>query len=419
MVLRMAVDVRSNDGEPSTGCDALNSIELFTGGGGLALGFESAGFRHLLAVELYARACESLLKNRAVECLDPSAAAKENPSAEQRWPLFQGPVQDVDFSPFAGKVDALVGGVPCQPWSIAGKSQNIEEKIGGERNLWPEMLRVASQTRPKVIIAENVIGLTRPSFTAYFEYILNGLQAPHEERIDGESWIDHDKRLRKQLKTEPARLSDRYVVETAILNAADYGVPQLRKRLFVVAYRADLELKWVPPDTTHSEAALVQQQMTGEYWKRHRLKPPKGLGGGGMLPDGKLPWLTLRDAINRSPKLPKPLLNRKQTGNMLHHVGWPGARVYRGHQPSALDWPSKTIKAGVHGVAGGEGTMIDDDGNIRYLTVREVARLMSFPDDWELAGTRGPQMRQLGNAVPVDLAKAVAESVRDQLRPRR
>jgi DNA (cytosine-5)-methyltransferase 1 len=89
--------------------------------------------------------------------------------------------------------------------------------------------------------------------------------------------------------------------------------------------------------------------------------------------------------------------------------------MYRGHHPSDLDEPAKTVKAGVHGVAGGEGTVRLDDGSVRYLTVREVARLMTFPDNWYLSGTRGPQMRQLGNAVPVDLAAAVAKKVKKDL----
>jgi DNA (cytosine-5)-methyltransferase 1 len=95
----------------------------------------------------------------------------------------------------------------------------------------------------------------------------------------------------------------------------------------------------------------------------------------------------------------------------LHHVGWPGAREYPGHTPNDLDRPAKTIKAGVHGVPGGEGVLRLDDGSIRNLTVREVARIMTFPDDWWVSGSRSEQMRQLGNAVPVTLGHAVAGSV--------
>ena len=100
----------------------------------------------------------------------------------------------------------------------------------------------------------------------------------------------------------------------------------------------------------------------------------------------------------------------------LHHCGWPGAREYPGHTPNDLDRPAKTVKAGVHGVPGGETVLRRDDGTLRYMTVREVARVMTFPDKYQLAGPRGEQMRQLGNAVPVDLGKVMAIAVADALR---
>jgi DNA (cytosine-5)-methyltransferase 1 len=413
----MAVNKRSSRHGMVAGREVpLTSIELFTGTGGLAEGLHLSGFRHLLAVELYTRACESLRINRAKDCSDPAVAAKSIPAENERWPLFEGKVQNVDFEPFLGKVDVLAGGVPCQPWSIAGKSEDIEQKIGGERNLWPEMFRVAHQTRPRVIIAENVLGLTRPSFEAYYEYILDGLRAPHVWRLDGENWRHHHERLKKRLKAKGVPDDDLYVVHAAALNAADFGVPQLRKRLFIVAFRADLNLEWVPPSPTHSEASLVWDLLNGAYWSRHEIEPRQEVidSLAAMLPDDKHAWRTLRDGIDG---LDEPDLDRSPTEGPVHHVGWPGATRYRGHQPSDLDWPAKTIKAGVHGVAGGELTVIDRLGRYRYLTVREVARLMTFDDKWTLDGTRGPQMRQLGNAVPVDLARAVGDSVRKQLRP--
>ncbi|MEV0425527.1 DNA cytosine methyltransferase [Micromonospora sp. NPDC050495] len=414
----MVVDERSiRSAQAGSDDDPLTSVELFTGTGGLAEGLHLAGFRHLLAVESYHRACESLRYNRAVDCADPAAAAESVPAANDPWPLYEGKVQDVGFHPFSGKVHVLAGGVPCQPWSIAGKSQDIEEKIGGERNLWPEMFRAAHEARPDVIIAENVIGLTRPSFKDYYEYILDGLRVPHEERLEGEHWRHHHERLRKRIKAKDVPDEDRYVVKGVPLNAADYGVPQLRKRLFIVAFRASLNVEWVPPKPTHSRSSLIRDLLNGEYWQRHGIPPRKELTESltEMLPDDKAPWRTVRDGIKG---LDEPTLDRKHSGGPLHHVGWPGARMYRGHQPSDLDMPSKTIKAGVHGVAGGELTVIDRLGRYRYLTVREVARLMTFDDEWKLDGSRGPQMRQLGNAVPVDLAKVVGDSVRAQLRPK-
>jgi DNA (cytosine-5)-methyltransferase 1 len=109
--------------------------------------------------------------------------------------------------------------------------------------------------------------------------------------------------------------------------------------------------------------------------------------------------------------LPEPIGDYVEHPDWLHHVGWPGARQYPGHTPNLLDRPAKTVKAGVHGVPGGESVLRKDDGSIRYMTVRETARVMTFPDDWQLAGPRGEQMRQLGNAVPVQLGRVIAESV--------
>lgn len=123
----------------------------------------------------------------------------------------------------------------------------------------------------------------------------------------------------------------------------------------------------------------------------------------------------MRDAIKGDKPLPEPLGDRVEHPDWLHHYGWPGARIYPGHTPNDLDRPAKTVKAGVHGVPGGETVLRRDDGSIRYMTVREVARVMTFPDAWRLEGPRGEQMRQLGNAVPVKLGRVMANAVRRAL----
>ena len=133
----------------------------------------------------------------------------------------------------------------------------------------------------------------------------------------------------------------------------------------------------------------------------------------GVIPpdDGLRPWVTVRDAIH---DLPHPV-DREECPGFIHHVGWPGAREYPGHTPNSLDKPAKTVKAGVHGVPGGESVLRLDDGSIRYLTVREVARIMTFDDEWRFDGPRGEQMRQLGNAVPVRLGAAIGRAVAQTL----
>jgi DNA (cytosine-5)-methyltransferase 1 len=190
--------------------------------------------------------------------------------------------------------------------------------------------------------------------------------------------------------------------------------------VFVVAFRRDLGLTgWTPPPATHSEAALLAEQASGEYQARHGLPGGRSVAhpaeGGVTGPGRTLPWRTLRDAIADLPEPPEPFESRAEHPDWLHHYGWPGARIYRGHTPNELDRPAKTVKAGVHGVPGGETVLRRDDGSVRYLTVREVARIMTFPDDWWLAGPRGEQMRQLGNAVPVALGQAMAAAVHTAL----
>lgn len=386
---------------PESHAGSLTSIEMFTGGGGLAWAMHKSGFRHLLVNEVEHRACETLRRNAAAD-------ADEEPTPDAgtsgRWPLIERDVHKVDFSPYEGRVDVVAGGVPCQPWSLGGVHKGSDD----ERNLWPELFKCVRQVRPRAVIAENVKGLLRPSFIPYYDYIIRELSAPFEERIPGEDWRDHDQRLRETLRSagDPTK---RYDVKYLLVNAADYGVPQIRWRVFVVAFRSDLGLAdWAFPPPTHSAAALVRAQKDGSYWKEHDLKwrPAFAETGSG---DEKLErWRTLRDATK---DLPEPLGDKVEHPDWIHHYGWPGAREYPGHTPNELDAPAKTVKAGVHGVPGGETVLRRDDGTIRYMTVREVARVMTFPDHWRLAGPRGEQMRQLGNAVPVRLARVMTGAV--------
>ena len=383
------------------------SIELFTGGGGLALAMHDTGFRHLLAVEWERRACATLRRNVAI---DHDSATASPTDLDAAWPLVEGDVRGIDFLAWRGRADVVAGGVPCQPWSLGGVHGGYDDS----RNLWPELFRCVREVRPSAVIAENVKGLLRPSFKPYYDYIMRELAAPFEQRIKGEDWRDHDKRLLKALRSEGGDPAERYDVTYQLVNAADYGVPQVRWRVFVVALRKDLGLaNWRFPEATHSETALWWDQANGGYWARHQARPrPELLPDRIPIPDGRLPWVTLRDAVG---DLPEPIGDKIQHPRWLDHYGWPGAREYPGHTPNDLDRPAKTVKAGVHGVPGGETVLRRDDGSIRYMTVREVARVMTFPDHWRLEGPRGEQMRQLGNAVPVLLGRVVAQSVANAL----
>jgi DNA (cytosine-5)-methyltransferase 1 len=386
----------------------LTSIELFTGGGGLAWAMHEAGFQHLLVNEIERRACETLRLNAGV---DAASDAGQPQRLVTQWPLVEGDVRELDYCLYTGRVDVVAGGVPCQPWSLGGAHRGYED----HRNLWPELFRCVRQIRPQAVIAENVKGLLRPSFKPYYDYILRELSAPFEERVSSEDWSDHDQRLQKALRIKGGDLTERYDVKYLLVNAADYGVPQIRWRVFVVAFRSDLGLAdWQFPGPTHSAGMLERAQRDGSYWDEHRLENHGGrdqvdsAGSEG----GPARWRTLRDAIR---DLPEPIGDKVEHPAWIHHYGWPGAREYPGHTPNDLDKPAKTVKAGVHGVPGGETVMRRDDGSIRYMTVREVARAMTFPDHWRLAGPRGEQMRQLGNAVPVLLGRVMAEAVASTL----
>ncbi|WP_294390522.1 DNA cytosine methyltransferase [uncultured Sphingomonas sp.] len=206
-----------------------------------------------------------------------------------------------------------------------------------------------------------------------------------------------------------------------VLNAANYGVPQKRERVFFVGFRSDLGVKWSFPRETHGRDALLwSQHRSGDYWERHgvarRHRPLEGKGGELAAKLTREPsllsWRTTRDALVG---LPNPELNPTASCDLADHRFQPGARSYPGHTGSPLDEPAKTLKAGVHGVPGGENMLRRPDGSVRYFSVRESARLQTFPDEFVFHGAWSETMRQLGNAVPVDLAEVVAKSVKKHL----
>jgi DNA (cytosine-5)-methyltransferase 1 len=281
--------------------------------------------------------------------------------------------------------------------------------------MFPEAVRAVRELRPKAFIVENVKGLLRTQFKDYFRYVRLQLAFPNIVQRR-ETWKQHLWRLEGHA---PRKDAD-YNVAFKLLNAANYGVPQKRERVFIVGFRADLGIEWSFPEETHSQdALLISQFVEAEYWQRHgipkRARPgPWPRVAGRILQlcqrdleaQDKLPWLTVRDAIS---DLPDPVRNRDK--GVPNHVFNPGARSYPGHTGSPIDGVAKTLKAGDHGVPGGENMVAWADGSVRYFTVREAARLQTFPDDYVFRGAWSEAMRQLGNAVPVKLAEAVARSV--------
>jgi DNA (cytosine-5)-methyltransferase 1 len=278
--------------------------------------------------------------------------------------------------------------------------------------MFPATAEVIRELRPRAFIVENVRGLTRPAFSDYYSYIQLRLAHPELVSREGESWGDHLARL--QAEHTSVRSDLQYHVLPTLVNAADYGVPQQRWRVFFVGFRSDVDAEWSFPEPTHSAAALRAAQADGSYWERHKVPTKYRVSNPvrqtALFESPRKPWRTVRDALR---DLPKP--TTRGSSKYLNHVLQPGARSYPGHTGSYIDQPSKALKAGVHGVPGGENMLRDVDGSVRYFTVREAARLQTFPDRYRLHGPWGEAMRQLGNAVPVLLAETVALSVREHL----
>jgi DNA (cytosine-5)-methyltransferase 1 len=311
----------------------------------------------------------------------------------------------------------VAGGPPCQPFSIGGKHLGHRD----QRNLFPEAVRAVREIQPKVVLLENVKGLLRRNFSRFFEYVILQLTYPEVVIKPKESWEKHLGRL-ECLHTAGKSTGLVYNVVYRRLNAADFGVPQRRERVFIVGFRSDLGVEWTFPEPTHTLDALLHSQwLSEEYWERHRISkrqrgeiPSKFRSRVARLksflyaPDTQ-PWRTVRDAVS---DLPPPGANSDKYAN---HSFNPGAKVYGGHTGSPIDEPSKTLKAGDHGVPGGENMLSLRDGSVRYFTVRECARLQTFPDDFVFQGSWTESMRQLGNAVAVDVGKAVANGIRKSL----
>jgi DNA (cytosine-5)-methyltransferase 1 len=376
----------------------MRTLELFSGAGGLAKGLELAGFEHIALLELNKQACASLQANFA---------------AHKVW---CGDVREFDFASLEN-IDVVAGGPPCQPFSLAGKHQAQHDR----RDMFPVAINAIETLAPRAFIFENVKGLLRPSFAEYFAYIILRLTFPEFAPRLTMSWQEHLAQLRA------LRFDDypgiKYRVSYQLLNAADFGVPQTRERVVIVGVRGDIETRWRFPAVTHSEDALLwSKYVTGEYWYQHQLPAQHGekmtcalqeqvdklRSKFGFFAPTHTPWHTVRDALWNVP-------DPRATQRIADHVFRAGGKAYLGHTGSDYDCPAKTIKAGTHGVPGGENMIRFSDGTVRYLTIFEAKRLQTFPDEFLIQGGWGESMRQLGNAVPVLLAQQIGRALQSLL----
>lgn len=310
---------------------SLTSLELCAGGGGQALGLEQAGFKHVVLVEKAPAFCETLRLNRP------------------HWNVREGDLKDFDASHFKG-VDLLAGGLPCPPFSRAGKQLGKAD----ERNMFPVALRIIDACRPRAVMIENVRGL----MDAVFE--------------------DYRKNIERQLK----KLG--YVPDWRLLNASDFGVPQLRPRVVFVAVKKGLSENFSWPTPSGIKAPTVGETlyslMASRGWK------------------GAMRW---REEANE--------IAPTVVGGSLKHGG-PDLGPTRAKRAWAA--------LGVNGLKLANEAPGPEYVGAPHLTVEMVALIQGFPPDWRFAGKKTSAYRQVGNAFPPPVARAVAEQIRNCLTKR-
>lgn len=299
------------------------SLELCAGAGGQALGLERAGFEHAGLVEIDAPACNTLRFNR------PS------------WSVHQEDLNQFDGRLYKG-IDLLAGGFPCPPFSIAGKQLGADD----ERDLFPAGLRLVDEIRPKAVMIENVRGILAPAFESYRSHI--------DERLN--------------------RLG--YVTAWKLLNAADFGVSQLRPRVVIVALKKQYAGEFAWPTATRkapSVGRLLADLMGARGWR------------------GVDAWCEQANAI--APTV---------VGGSKKHGG-PDLGPTRARKAWAT--------LGVDGLGIADQAPTEDFDGMPRLTVRMVARIQGFPDDWGFWGKKTASYRQVGNAFPPPVAFAVASAI--------
>ncbi len=310
----------------------LACVEICAGAGGQALGLEQAGFWHAAAVEIDADACETLRRNRGA-----------------RWKIIEADVSDVDGTEFRG-VGLLAGGVPCPPFSVAGRQLGAAD----ERDLFPEALRMAAEIGPRAVLLENVRGLAAGRFDGYRAQVV-------------------------------ARLGELgYLTWWRLVQASEHGVPQLRPRLVLVAVRQPwaAAFRWPAP-------SAERPPTVGES-----LADLMAAGG----------WPGAASWANRASLIAPTIVG--------------GSRKHGGPDLGPTRARAAWQRLGVDGLGVADGPPDESfpAGAAPRLTTRMVARLQGFPDCWEFAGRKTAAYRQVGNAFPPPVARAVGVAVAAALR---
>jgi len=313
---------------------SLTSVEICAGGGGQALGIEQAGFAHEMLIDVDGPSCATLRLNRPL------------------WNVIEGDLSSFNGAPYKG-VDLLAGGVPCPPFSVAGKQLGKAD----ERNLFPEAIRLVDEIRPRAIMLENVRGILDAVFDDY----------------------------RTQISATIGKIGRGYITGWKLLNASDYGVPQLRPRAIFVAIRKDAngEFDWPAPQN-------LQTPSVGEAL--HDLMAENGWNGAQA-------WRRGADRI--APTL----------------VG--GSKKHGGPDLGPTRARAAWAALGVDGLGIADAAPARGFDGMPRLTVRMAARIQGFPDHWEFSGRKTAAYRQVGNAFQPPVATAVRQRIAQALTARR
>lgn len=331
--------------QPAVNCEdgAIAAIELFAGAGGLALGLEKAGISTLEFVEIDKSCCETLRKNRP------------------NWNVACEDIHKTDFTEFAGKVDIVTGGFPCQAFSYAGKKLGMEDVRG---TLFFEFARCVKDVQPKIFMAENVRGL-----------------------------VSHDKG--RTLSTIINVFSELgYDVQYKVLNAAYFNVPQKRERIVIIGTKRGLKLKYEYP-TPNKKMMTLKEGLKGCPKSEGQTYSPKKKAVLSMVPPGGC-WVDLPEDIQKS-YMGKSFYSGGGKRGMARRISW--------NEPCLTLTCSPSQKQ----------TERCHPDETRPFTVREYARIQSFPDDWDFCGGIGDKYKQIGNAVPVNFAYALGLALKSAI----
>lgn len=322
-------------------------LELFAGGGGLALGLEMAGLKCVALNEMDKWACRTLRKNRP------------------DWDVLEEDIKNIDFSVYRNKVDVMTGGFPCQPFSFAGKRLGLADARG---TLFFEFARAVKEAQPLICVGENVRGLLNHDGGKTLQVMLSILDE-----------VGYD------------------VMPVQVLNAVNYNVPQKRERLIIVGTRKDIGQKYEYPKPNGKAYCLKDALKKGELFDsdvpasegvRYSQKK-KGILE--RMPSGGR-WRDLPPHVREFLTGGKVNLGGGCTG-MARRIGW------NEPSPTLLCSPMQNRSERCH------------PDETRPFTVREYARIQTFPDDWVFEGGIAQQYKQIGNAVPVNLAREIGHSI--------